>query len=85
MDIGKCDICDYKPTNQKEVNNWFKYGCCRPVIEQLGGEGVQIQTCLLDRQTGKYYPATPDVEDVEAFKETFVKKYDEKGNKNKPK
>jgi hypothetical protein len=84
-DLGKCEVCGYKARNQEEVNKWFKYACCRAFVTSLPASGVQVQCCRYNNQTGEFSPAVEDTStNPDAFKENFIKKYEQKGCKDKP-
>lgn len=83
--LGECHVCGYEAKTQEEVNKWFKYACCRALVVNLPAGGVEVQCCKYNGTTGKYIPAIADTStNPDAFKENFIKKYEQKGCKDKP-
>jgi len=81
--LGECHVCGYEAKTQEEVTKWFKYACCRAQVVDLAASGLQVQCCKLSG--GKYLPPVQDTSiDPDAFKENFIKKYEQKGCKDKP-
>ena len=82
-DLGECGVCGYKAKNQEEVTKWFKYACCRAFVTNLPASGLEVLCCRYTE--GEYKPPVWESNiDVDAFKENFIKKYEQKGCKDKP-
>ena len=79
-----CEACKYKTQDPTEELNWYRYGCCRAHLEKLPVSGNVVTQCSLDRSTGIYHPPQVTDEGDQGFKENFIKKYEQKGCKDKP-
>ena len=79
----KCK-CGYEAYDDYEVNMIEMWDCAR-AIKKSDGFTNQLACCT--KEGGKYYPPSPFKTDTEAdaFKEQFIKTYDNKGNNNRPK
>jgi len=81
--MDPCQVCGFIPRNEEENTKGFKYACCRAIVTSLPASGQQILCCKFS--DGKYLQSVPDTStNPDAFKENFIKKYEQKGCKDKP-
>lgn len=83
--MSKCEICGYVIETPKELEKEQLYGCARSLLTN-NSLGNQILQCSYDSQGGIYRAPGTDpnqqIEDPDALKENFVKKYEKNKKPN---
>lgn len=77
-------MCGRAARTEEEVRNWFGYGCCRAEV-RIPELSPQVRCCRWNPDKGEYTPPDEEPEmyqDPQAFKENFMKKYQERPKKD---
>lgn len=83
--MEKCPVCNYTPKTKEEETKGFKYACCKTLVTDLPASGLEVLCCTYNYSTGEFMSPVKDVStDPNSFKENFIKKYEQKGCKDKP-
>lgn len=76
--------CGYEPIDDYEANMVEMWDCAR-AIKKSDGFTNQVVCCT--KSGSRYIPPSSfgTIDNPDAFKENFIKGYDNKGNTNRPK